>query len=176
MLTPVAKLTCFSFSVPHLQAVDLDHRVVQPLRRLWLPQTDSTHTLLWQGVRGEVDLIQAGKCWGLGVLLVERMSRDLLFDHNSDLWPIHFAPIQELKRYDCLCSRGNCLYKDFNKCRAPPTVQIFYWQNKHGASAAWPVCPVALLSWAVWLDTVPIYDYARVAAVSHHVDDVLTAY
>lgn len=43
------------------QAADPDHRVVQPLRCVRLPQTNSSHSLLWQGVRSPVDLVQTGE-------------------------------------------------------------------------------------------------------------------
>ncbi len=63
----LAWLTCSLSVFASLQAVDPDHRVVQPLRCVWLPQTDSAHTVLWQSVRGQVDLIQTGKCTVLNV-------------------------------------------------------------------------------------------------------------
>lgn len=50
----------------YLQAADPDHRVVQPLRRVWLPQTNSSHALLRQGLGGQMDLVQAGEWTPLG--------------------------------------------------------------------------------------------------------------
>lgn len=83
------------------QAAYPDHRVVQPLRCVWLPQTNSTDPLLRQSVRGPVDLLPAGRhdIWTWIFWGVEWCNNDF-WNYCLTAWSTHIVLNDEV----CLCT------------------------------------------------------------------------